>query len=139
MEWLSRVHPDDYAAIKWLQGNAHGEAVILETPGDRYAAYDYVGRVSALTGLATLLGWGNHEHQWRGSYEIPARREPDIEMLFNGLDVSRTVTLLDQYNITYVYVGGLERKRYQASGLAKFEQLMDAVYRQGSVVIYQRR
>ncbi|MGQ9502464.1 MAG: DUF2298 domain-containing protein [Anaerolineae bacterium] len=139
MEWLSRVHPGDYAAIRWLQANVYGEAVILETPGDRYAAYDYVGRVSALTGLATLLGWGNHEHQWRGSYEVPARREPDIEMLFNGLDTSRTMTLLDQYNITYVYVGELERKRYHANGLAKFEQLMEPVYRQGDVVIYQRR
>ena len=139
MEWLSRVYPNDYAAIRWLQNNVHGEAVILETPGDRYAAYDYVGRVSALTGLATLLGWGNHEHQWRGSYEIPARREPDIEVLYDGLDTSRTIALLDQYHITYVYVGELERKRYHANGLAKFEQLMEAIYRQGDIVIYQRR
>jgi len=122
-----------------LQANVPGEAVILEVPGDRYAAYDYVGRVSALTGLATLLGWGNHEHQWRGSYELPARREPDIEALFNGLDLSRTTALLDQYDITYVYVGTLERKRYRADGLAKFEHLMEAVYRQGDVVIYRRR
>jgi len=139
MEWLSQMHPGDYAAIRWLQTNVHGEAVILEAPGDRYAAYDYVGRVSALTGLATLLGWGNHEHQWRGSYEVPARREPDIEVLFNGLDLSRTAALLDQYDITYVYVGELERRRYHASGLAKFEQLMDVVYKQDDIVIYQRR
>ncbi|MGC8878155.1 MAG: DUF2298 domain-containing protein [Anaerolineae bacterium] len=139
MEWLSKVYPGDYAAIRWLQANVPGEAVILEAPGDRYAAYDYVGRVSALTGLATLLGWGNHEHQWRGSYEVPARREPDIEALFNGLDPSRTTALLDQYDIAYVYVGTLERKRYRADGLAKFEKLMEAIYRQGDVVIYQRR
>ncbi len=139
MEWLSKVHPEDYAAVRWLQSNVRGEAVILEAPGDRYAAYDYVGRVSALTGLATLLGWGNHEHQWRGSYELPARREPDVEVLYNGLDTSRTIALLDQYNITYVYVGELERKRYHANGLAKFEQLMEPIYRQGDVVIYQRR
>ena len=139
MKWLSEVYPGDYAAIRWLQANVPGEAVILEVPGDRYAAYDYVGRVSALTGLATLLGWGNHEHQWRGSYELPARREPDIEALFNGLDLSRTTALLDQYDITYVYVGTLERKRYRADGLAKFEHLMEAVYRQGDVVIYRRR
>jgi YYY domain-containing protein len=139
MEWLSKVYPGDYAAIRWLQANVPGEAVILEAPGDRYAAYDYVGRISALTGLATLLGWGNHEHQWRGSYEIPARREPEIEALFNGLDPTRITALLDQYDIAYVYVGTLERKRYRADGLAKFEQLMEAIYRQGDVVIYQRR
>ena len=67
MEWLRRVHPDDYGAIRWLQQDAPDAAVVLETPGSGYAAYDYIGRVSAMTGLPTLLGWGNHEHQWRGS------------------------------------------------------------------------
>ncbi len=139
MAWLQHVHPDDYTAIRWLQANAPDSAVILEAPGDHYAAYDYVGRVSALTGLPTLLGWGNHEHQWRGSYEEAARREPDIEALYNGLDPQHTLALLDKYDITYVYVGQLERQRYSPAGLAKFATLMDATYQQGEVTIYRRR
>ena len=97
MAWVENSYPDDYAAIRWLQANAPQTAVILETPGDDPGAYNYVGRVSALTGLPTLLGWGNHEHQWRGNYDEPGRREPDIEILFNGLDPQTTLDLLDKY------------------------------------------
>ena len=139
MAWIERVYPDDYAAIRWLQANALPGAVVLEAPGDRYAAYDYVGRVSALTGVPTLLGWGNHQAQWRGSYAEPARREPDIEALFNGLDVQRTKALLEQYGITYVYVGHLERQRYNPAGLAKFADILDVAYQVGDVTIYRSR
>jgi YYY domain-containing protein len=136
MAWLETVHPDDYAAIRWLQANAPDSAVILEAPGE---SYRYAGRVSALTGLPTLLGWGFHEYQWRGSYDEPARREPDIDILYNSVDPVQTLTLLNKYDITYVYVGPLEREQYSPSGLAKFERLMDVVYQQGEVTIYKRR
>jgi YYY domain-containing protein len=136
MAWLKAAHPDDYAAIRWLQANAPDGAVILEAPGD---SYSYTGRVSALTGLPTPLGWDFHEFQWRGSYDEPARRQPEIDILYNSVDPAQTLTLLDKYAITYIYVGRLERERYNPSGLAKFERLMDVVYRQGEVTIYQRR
>jgi YYY domain-containing protein len=136
MAWLETEHPDDYAAILWLRANAPDGAVILEAPGD---SYTYKSRVSALTGLPTVLGWSFHEFQWRGTYDEPARREPDIEILFNTLDPAQTLTLLDKYDITYVYVGPLERSQYIANGLAKFDRLMDVAYQQGQVTIYRRR
>jgi YYY domain-containing protein len=136
--WVKQVYPDDYAAVMWLRDNAPPDAVILEAPAARYAAYRYEGRISALTGRPTLLGWGGHEDQWRGSYDEPARREPDIDLLYNGLDPQTTLTLLDKYDITYVYVGSLERQKYNPNGLAKFENLMDVAFSQGQVVIYQR-
>jgi YYY domain-containing protein len=138
MAWLSESRPDDYAAIRWLRENASGSAVILEAPGDGFAAYQYTGRVSALTGMPTLLGWGNHEHQWRGSYEIPAQREPDIEMLFNTVDSARALALLEKYDVAYVYVGPLERERFSAVGLEKFEEMLVTAYQGGNVTIYQR-
>ncbi|UCC89250.1 MAG: hypothetical protein JSV81_08060 [Anaerolineales bacterium] len=135
MAWLETSHPDDYAAIQWLQANAPDGAVILEAPGE---SYRYLGRVSALTGLPTLLGWDFHEYQWRGSYDEPARRKPEIEILFNSVEPAQTLTLLDKYDITYVYVGPQERDLYNPSGLAKFGRLLDVVYQQGEVTIYQR-
>lgn len=135
MAWLETAHPDDYAAIRWLRANAPHGAVILEAPGK---SYSYLGRVSALTGLPTVLGWDFHEYQWRGAYDEPASRAPDIDVLYNSLDPGQTLTLLDKYDITYVYVGPLERERYSPAGLAKFERLMDVVYQDGEVTIYQR-
>jgi YYY domain-containing protein len=136
MAWLETAHPDDYAAIRWLQANAPDGAVILEAPGD---SYSYLSRVSALTGLPTVLGWDFHEYQWRGTYDEPAQRKPDVDILYNSVDPAQTLTLLDNYDITYVYVGPLERERYNLSGLDKFERLLDVVYQQGGVTIYQRR
>jgi YYY domain-containing protein len=135
MAWLEAAHPDDYAAIRWLQANAPDGAVILETPGK---SYSYLSRVSALTGLPTVLGWDFHEYQWRGTFDEPSRREPDVNVLYNTADLTQALTLLDKYDLTYVYVGPVERDRYSPNGLAKFEEIMDVVYQQGEVIIYQR-
>jgi len=137
--YLAEAQPDDYVAIAWLNENVDGAPVILEAPGDSYRAYVYEGRVSAHTGLPTLLGWAGHEHQWRGSYDEQARREPDIEALYTSVDPGEVLTLLGKYGISYVYVGPLEQTRYPAAGLAKFASLMDVAYQTPSVTIYRRK
>ncbi len=137
--YLASWQPDDYGAIAWLNATVAGAPVILEAPGDHYRAYVYEGRVSAHTGLPTLLGWGGHEHQWRGDYTEPARREEDIQMLYVSSDLATVRELLDEYGVVYVYVGPLERERYPASGLEKFAALGDVVYQTGGVTIYRVR
>ncbi|MCB0167066.1 MAG: hypothetical protein KDI79_22755 [Anaerolineae bacterium] len=135
--WISSQRPNDYAAIQWLRDNAPDNAVILEAPGSGYAAYQYTGRISALTGIPTLLGWGGHQSQWRGNYDEPARREPDIEAIYNTPDPGQAQQLLKKYGVNYVYVGALERERYSPQGLKKFDQMMPVVFQQDEVTIYQ--
>ncbi len=53
------------------------------------------------------------------------------------MDPNQALTLLDKYDISYVYVGPVERARYPTAGLAKFAQLMEPVYSAGSVTIYR--
>jgi uncharacterized membrane protein len=137
--YLAEGQADDYAAIQWLNENVQGAPVILETPGKGGSSYVYEGRVSALTGLPTLLGWAGHEGQWRGSYEIQSAREPDIDVLYNTLDIPTALTLLDKYDISYVYVGPLERTEYDPRGLDKFQRFMDIVYQNEGVTIYKVR
>jgi YYY domain-containing protein len=134
--YLADLHPDDYAAINWLNSNVGGAPVILEAPGDKFRAYVYEGRVSALTGLPTLLGWAGHEQQWRGKYDEQSAREPIIEALYTSVDPLEVLDLLDRYDVRYVYVGPLERARYPSAGLAKFAALLDAVYDTRAVTIY---
>lgn len=138
MAHLEEAYGDDLAAIRWLRANVEGAPVILEATG---GSYTYAGRISVHTGLPTLLGWGGHELQWRGNYEEPGKREPDIEALYTSPDRGPTSSLLDKYDISYVYVGGLERGTYRITQpvLDKFAVLMDIVYQQGDVTIYQRR
>jgi YYY domain-containing protein len=135
--YLANSHADDYAAIAWLNENVEGAPVILETPGSGGKSYVYEGRVSALTGLPTLLGWAGHEGQWRGSYEIQSARAPEIETIYNTPDPELAGTLLDKYDVTYVYVGPMERSTYEQRGLRKFGQFMDVVYENEGVTIYR--
>jgi len=135
--YLATLEPDDYAAIAWLNENVTGAPVILEKPGAGGTSYAYEGRVSALTGLPTLLGWAGHEGQWRGNYDVQGAREPDIATIYNTLDTEQALTLLDKYGITYVYVGLLERSEYDPRGLEKFGRFAETVYQNDSVVIYR--
>ncbi|MGQ9709479.1 MAG: DUF2298 domain-containing protein [Anaerolineae bacterium] len=134
---LREAYRAEMDAIDWLNGHIQGTPVILEAPGDHYRAYIYEGRVSAFTGLPTLLGWGGHEHQWRGNYDEPARREPAITLLFTTPDPDVALPLLKQYGIQYVYVGLLEQSRYPPDGLAKFAQIGEVVYDAGGVRIFR--
>ncbi|WP_376788598.1 DUF2298 domain-containing protein [Thermoflexus sp.] len=137
---LARWAPDDLAAIEWLNRNVPGTPVILEAPGWQGISFQpEFGRFAAHTGLPTVLGWAGHEHQWRGSYDEIARREPDLRILWESLDLEKTRALLEKYRIVYVIVGHTERQEFPAEALRKFEQLMDPVFRSGETVIYRRR
>jgi YYY domain-containing protein len=134
--YLAQEQAADYAAAQWLNSHVKGAPVILETPG---GAYQYEGRVSVQTGLPTLLGWAGHEHQWRGNTVEQDKRFPVIQELCSTTDAERTLTLLNEYDINYVYVGPLERTKCPQSGLQKFDRLMDTVYDRDGVTIYRRR
>ena len=127
---------DDHVAIGWLNENVGGAPVILEATG---GSYSYYGRISSQTGLPTLLGWDFHEMQWRGTGEEGNKRKPDIETIYGSFDAQAALTLMDKYGIKYVYVGALERSHYPEAALDKFNYIMDVVYQQGAVTIYQRR
>jgi YYY domain-containing protein len=127
------------AAIAWLAREVRGSAVILEAPGDSYNAAH--NRVSAWTGLPTVLGWVGHEAQWRGGYDEISRRLPDVAAIYQGRSASEVRTLLDRYQVEYVYVGPYEREKYglSAANLALFDQLLDRVYDRDGVLIFRRR
>jgi YYY domain-containing protein len=133
--YLATEQAADYAAVQWLNTHIKGAPVILETPG---GAYQYEGRVSAQTGLPTLLGWAGHEHQWRGNTVEQDKRIAAVKELCSTADAQRTLTLLHEYDITYVYVGPLERTKCPA-GLQKFDRLMEVVYDHDGVTIYRRQ
>jgi YYY domain-containing protein len=135
--WVEQSSPDDYAAIRWLNEHIADSPVILEAPGESYHAE--LSRVSAFTGLPTVLGWPGHELQWRGDYTEAGRREPDVKKIYTTRDAQETLTLLDKYDISYVYVGPAERAQFPAASLQKFDALMDVAFQHGSVTIYRRK
>jgi len=129
--------PDEVAVIDWLDRNAVGLPVVLEAWGDSYR--DYTSRVSAWTGLPTVLGWFGHEGQWRGTYDDISPRQPDIDKIYSTTDVATANTLIAKYGIAYVFVGPDERGKYPRDGLAKFAATMDVAFQSGDVILYRVR
>lgn len=135
--------PDDWAAVEWLRRQAAGTPVILEAPAD--CCYDLRGRISAFTGLPTLLGWPGHQYQWRGSSQAADLRRPDIETIYTTPDAQTALDLLRRWNVRFVVLGGLERDyiREACAGRcdplaaeAKFTEVLAPVFEQGQMTLY---
>jgi YYY domain-containing protein len=137
MAFLADVRPDDYAAIKWLQENVQGIAYIVESTG---GSYSEAGFVSAFTGLPTILGWDFHQYQWRGNTIESGKRQPDIAQIYQSPDSREVLTLLDRYDTRYVYVGPVEKRRYELTTqeAERFGTFLEKVYEVGAVTIYRR-
>lgn len=133
INYLKTTHNDDYYAILWIEKNIKGQPVMLEAQGDSYTDYE---RISANTGLPTPLGWTVHEWLWRGDYSFPASRLSDITALYEG-SLNQTETLIKKYNISYVYVGELEREKYPNLNEKKFEEIGKVIYQRNNTKIYK--
>ncbi len=134
LAFVSVYNGTEYDAIRWLQTQVEGTPVILEAVGGAYSDF---GRVAARTGLPTLLGWANHERQWRGAdHPEPGARDPIVRQIYEQPDWFGVPDLLDQYNIDYVYVGSLERSEYGEQGLQKFAENMEVAFQNEMVTIY---
>jgi len=115
--YVKVVAPGEYEAIQWLNGHIKGQPVILEAPG---GAYQFSSYVATMTGLPTVVGWVTHEVMWRGSWDEVAGRDTDVDNIYKSPDSDGALALLRKYNVEYIYVGKLEKERYEAESLLKF-------------------
>jgi uncharacterized membrane protein len=132
----------DLEAIRWLQDNVAGSPVVLEAHNEQYR---WSARISAYTGLPTVLGWPWHQIQQRVPYENAVRERADrVREMYNTTDLARAEGLLSQYEVRYIVVGELEKIYYSPAGLQKFEAmaetgLIEQVFGNPGVVIYQTK
>jgi YYY domain-containing protein len=117
--WFKDVSPGDYQAINWLKENGTGDNRIVEGGSNEY---DLTGRMSAYTGVPTLIAWDiSHEQLWRTN-QPDARAAIDerrtlVNSLYQGVDPAngsqlapqRLLDLLRQHQVDYVVVGATER------------------------------
>ncbi|MFH1535972.1 MAG: DUF2298 domain-containing protein [Patescibacteria group bacterium] len=134
IKYLSRLYPSDYQAILWIRQNIKGQPVILEANGESYTDF---ARVSANTGLPTVIGWPVHEWLWRGTYGVASARIPDVQILYETSNLEKTLQLIEKYNIQLVFIGTLERQKYSNISENKFNILGKIIYTNGPTTIYQ--
>ena len=103
--------PEDVNGIRWLKENISDAPVVLEANGDSYSEYE---RVSAMTGLPTIMGWYVHEWLWRGDLADLNAKIEEIKEIYTSTDETRVKELLEEYNVSYIFVGSCERNKYGA-------------------------
>lgn len=108
--FLETDFPEDASGIRWLKANIEGSPVVLEANGDSYTGYE---RVSAMTGLPTVLGWYVHEWLWRNDTGDLNVKSKDIESIYTSSDEEYVRDLIKQYDISYIFVGSKEREKYE--------------------------
>ncbi len=94
---LSYLIDEEKELISFIKKNTQTEDIVLETVGRAYSKSNFI---SASTGRATILGWPNHEMQWRGSSAAINDLQYKIELFYQ--DPNNNMEFLNEYNIKYV-------------------------------------
>lgn len=118
LAFLESQHASDAGAVSYLRTLAGSEVLVEAEKGD----YSYYSRVSSFTGIPAIVGQPFHEFMWRGDDDgWYAGRPADIRAIYE--QPQKTVPLMKKYNASLLYVGDLERERYNvtlpATGLEK--------------------
>ena len=137
LAFLQRTESGEHAAILWLRDEAPWGRIV-EAAGDH--SYGEHGRISASTGLPTMLGWKGHERQWRGTgvNHLLDEREQQVATIYTSDDPETVRELLETHDIRYVYLGHRERREYTTPVLDGFSSFLRPVFQADDVVIYER-
>jgi len=118
---------DDAEALEFMRQNIQGSPVVLEAVSSQYR---WTPRVAVYTGLPVVVGWEWHQLQQRGnSGNDPTavrRRSTDVRIMYSTADTTALMRMLHEYNVSYIYVGPVERLYFSERGIAKFEALVGA-------------
>lgn len=113
-QYIYEEQPEDAEAISWLNAYVQGRPVILEANGDSYTIYN---RVSVLTGMPTVLGWHTHEWLWHNTVFPVDKRAEDIRTIYTSQDEEVVRSLLNEYEVEYLFIGTCEYEKYMGQGM----------------------
>ncbi|HUS14210.1 MAG TPA: DUF2298 domain-containing protein [Chloroflexia bacterium] len=125
-------------ALDWLNANVKGTPVMAAAPREYYRESGMMS--STYTGIPMVVG-GLHQDEQRYDWQVGERRN-DMQNFFTTDNISRTLLILNKYDIEYVYVGQIERLAYKNSptGLTKFQDMqgkyLDVAFSNDLVTIY---
>jgi uncharacterized membrane protein len=105
----------------------------VEAAGDDYTD---AGRVATFAGVPTLVGWGGHEVQWRGSNPEIERRRQLARRVYTDADEAGWRPALEELGVRYIIVGTMERELYGLDAGVGLTQKLARVYQSGSTAIY---
>ena len=133
--FMEQEMPEDKAAIDWLNENVTTMPVVLEANGNSYTDYQ---RVSVMTGLPTILGWRTHEWLWKSSEDMVKFREDIVDRIYCATDEEELRSLLKEYNVSYIYVGKLEKEKFPLINEELLQSIGEKVYSSPDTITQSR-
>ena len=127
LNWFNRKYPDDFVILNYLKENETKQVNIVEAVGESYSEY---ARISAFSGMPTILGWRVHEWLWRAGWDKPAVRTNEVEKIYLEPNSTQAQNYLKNYQIKYIVIGS---KEYEAYPEMKTRALLDL----GEIVVSQ--
>ena len=132
--FLETDYAEDVGAIRWLKENIEGSPVVLEANGDSYSEYE---RVSAMTGLPTVMGWYVHEWLWRNDLEEENQRKEDVQTIYTSSNADQIKSLIEKYKISYLFIGSCEYEKYGEINSELLASIGKVVFRQSETTIIE--
>ncbi len=134
LRYMQKNHPNDYDLINWINKNIDKQTIILESAGDSYTDY---ARISANTGIPTIIGWSVHEWLWRGTYDVVGPRVNDVQTIYTSNNLEQVKNLLAKYKVKYIVVSSLEREKYKTLNENNFKKIAKLVYDKKGARLYK--
>jgi hypothetical protein len=130
LRWMA---PGESAAAAFLRELPAG-SVLVEGIGE---AYSDAARMSAASGVPTVLGWNNHESVWRGAAigEELTERQAQVDRLFRCGNETVVRRIAGELGAGYLVVGSVERRLYPPAGLAAVERAGRIAFRSGQCLV----
>lgn len=109
LAWFNRKYPEDFILLNYLKQNEKKQVNIVEAVGESYTEY---ARISAFSGMPTILGWRVHEWLWRAGWNQPSIRTEEVEKIYLEPKSAATQSYLEKYQIKYIVMGDKEQEAY---------------------------
>ena len=126
--FIAKNFESDRDALEWMNENISGTQVVLESNGDSYSKHQ---RVSSITGLPTVMGWYVHEWLWRNDTDAQKVRAEDIKNIYTSSDRALVEELIQKYDISYIYIGSLEREKYPELNRELLQEMGEVAFSDG--------
>lgn len=133
---ITTERSEDWQAARWLAEQPGERPVVLEAPGE---SYGWCGRLAALGGCVTVLGWTYHEASWRNSWNLVTQRKKEVDEIYR-MAISRPEIerRLDRYRVRYIAVGKEEKSAYPADTIKWLVAPYRPVLRLSTICLYER-
>ncbi|MUV60307.1 DUF2298 domain-containing protein, partial [Halobacterium sp. CBA1126] len=130
-EYVNDERPDEGAAIEWLNEKP-GQPHIVSAPGT--TPYSWQNPASSLTGIPTVAGWshvGNYHSE--SAYRT---RVSDVGVVYETSEARSRAIILRKHDVEYVWVGPIERDRYDVRVTAE-ERGISVAFSNENVTVYE--